>query len=282
MSLLVFTSQDVSDRTVGLTIDFGNGQVEAYRIATVSQFDDFGRQLGISMERALEIIAIAKAVKQESRATPASIANGDMMRLLIGAQVIATATADGTPTVAEMCAALTSAWNASVNPSAQAITATDRTTYVELLADTEEVPFMLTSSVTGTGTLTISTPTMVSPNIDHTYKTVMTPRQLPDMTMINVEALVRVRDVENSADGLKFWAAVASNTDLDPNADFSTIPLHSHETILLMYTSDEDEDGLFAREEYLYGSDDMLDDSDVDTLLDFFEGVHPILGGAVE
>ncbi len=170
---LVFTSQDVSDRTAGITIDYGDGRVESYRVATASVFGDDGRMVGITMERALEIIGILKAA----------------------------------------------------GPGA---------------------------------------------DFDETYATILDTRTIGSNT-VQVEALTRIRDVENTPDGLKFWAAVASNTSLDPNQDFSSIPLRAGDAILLMYTSDEDGDGLFIREEYLYGSDDTLTDSDGDTLGDYEE-----------
>lgn len=170
---LVFTSQDVGDRTAGITIDFGDGRVESYRVATASTFGDDGKMVGITMQRALEIVGILK--------------------------------------------------------------------YPDASAD-----------------------------IGNTYETI------PDMRMIGtnsvqVEALVRIRDVKNSPDGKKFWAAVASNINLDPNVDFSSIPLRAHDSILLLYTSDVDGDKLFLREEYLYGSMDSLVDSDGDSLDDFDE-----------
>ena len=50
----MFSSEEVNDRTAGITIDFGKvGEVETYRVATASQFDALGRSLGISMEDAL-------------------------------------------------------------------------------------------------------------------------------------------------------------------------------------------------------------------------------------
>lgn len=169
---LVFTSQDVADRTAGITIDFGDGRVESYRVATASPFGEDGRMVGITMQRALEIVGILK----------------------------------------------------------------------------DE----------GSGP------------ISKTYETVVDVRSTGTET-VEVEALVRIRDVENSADGLKFWAAVASNTDLGPNQNFSDIPLRAHDSILLLYTSDVDGDKLFLREEYLYGSEDTLEDSDGDSLTDFTE-----------
>ncbi len=171
---LVFTAQEVADHTAAITIDFGDGRVELYRVATASDFDADGLPSGITMQRALEIAGILK---------------------------------DNTPAADEA----------------------------------------------------------------HTYKTIQDARLDENNAPISVEALVRIRDVEKSADGRKFWTAVTNNTDLDENADFSTIVLHARDTILLMYTSDDDEDGLFLREEYLYGSDDTLDDTDEDTIPDFDE-----------
>lgn len=173
---LVFTTQEVTDKTVALTIDFGDGRVELYRIATANDFDENALPAGITMERALEI------------------------------------------------AGLTHAAAASTDPN--------------------------------------------------TYATVIDTRDPDDMGPLpsfDVEALVRVRDVSNSNDGKKFWTAVSSNTGLDENADFRTIRLFAHDAYLVMYTSDVDEDELFLREEYLYGSSDEDTDSDDDSLGDFFE-----------
>ena len=52
----VFSSQDVNDRTAGITIDFGQGSVESYRIATHNLYDTEGHMQPITMQRALEIV----------------------------------------------------------------------------------------------------------------------------------------------------------------------------------------------------------------------------------
>lgn len=101
----------------------------------------------------------ADAVAQESRATPAGPIVGDIFLLKVNGETIASYTADAVPTVAEVTAGLTTAWNASTNPYATLITATDQTTYVKLLSDVAGLPFTVTSSVTGVGTLVMSTPT---------------------------------------------------------------------------------------------------------------------------
>lgn len=51
-----FSSQEVTERTATVTIDFGNGQSETHRIATAGRFDPQGVSLGISMEEALQAI----------------------------------------------------------------------------------------------------------------------------------------------------------------------------------------------------------------------------------
>lgn len=105
----------------------------------------------------------APAVKQESRATPANVEVGDIFTLTInGRDVDFTATA---ATVANVTAGLTAAWNAAGAPAEhQEITATDQTTYVELLGDTAGVPFTVTGSAVNGGatddqTLTVTNPT---------------------------------------------------------------------------------------------------------------------------
>jgi hypothetical protein len=65
-----FSSQEVNDRTVGITIDYGDGIVETYRVATASTFDTNGKPLGISMLRALQIAGLAKAPGEDAPYTP--------------------------------------------------------------------------------------------------------------------------------------------------------------------------------------------------------------------
>lgn len=56
-----FSSQEVSERTAIVTIDYGNGQNETYRIATAGRFDAQGRPLGISMGDAMRAIRLLPA-----------------------------------------------------------------------------------------------------------------------------------------------------------------------------------------------------------------------------
>lgn len=176
----VFSSQEVNDRTVGITLDFGDGTTEQYRVATNSKFDADGKAIGISMQRALEIIGLTLNVN--------------------------------------------------------------------------DAPF------TPTDPLPVS--------IRKTYGT-----QLDEK---GVERVVRVRGVQNDLIAnpeaeKRFWAIITSNTDLGPDTNFSSIQVHAGDNYLLTYTRDVDKDGLFEREEHLYGSDDHSVDTDSDGLGDFFE-----------
>jgi hypothetical protein len=66
-----FSSQDVNDRTAGLVIDYGNGNVESYRVATTGKFDFQGIALGITMRHALEaIIGLARVPGEDQPLAP--------------------------------------------------------------------------------------------------------------------------------------------------------------------------------------------------------------------
>ena len=75
---------------------------------------------------------------------------------------------------------------------------------------------------------------------------------------------------ENS---FSFWAVVGSdNRQFRSNAtDVTQLMLESGETILLTYVSDRDRDGLLARQEFIYGTDDALIDTDGDGINDYDE-----------
>lgn len=53
---LAFVTQEVDERTAGLTIDYGNGQVDRYRVSTHSSLGPDGRPRGVTMRYALQDI----------------------------------------------------------------------------------------------------------------------------------------------------------------------------------------------------------------------------------
>jgi hypothetical protein len=176
-----FSSQEVVERTAGIEIDFGDGAVEKYRVATASKFNDEGLAVGITLQRALQIAGIAKLEGDDSALT---------------------------------------------------------------------------------------VPSPLTPEVRNSYGVIL--------SSAGVERLTRIRGVQNDfvstgSPKLRLWVVLISNVDLPEDTHFSEIPVVAGDTIQLWYTSDEDNDGLFAREEYLYGSKDDNEDSDGDGLDDFFE-----------
>lgn len=61
-----FTLDEINDVTAGITIDFGDGRVESYRVATANTFDSNGIATGITMREALtNIIGLTEVNNEE-------------------------------------------------------------------------------------------------------------------------------------------------------------------------------------------------------------------------
>ena len=173
-----FTSATVSNRTAGLTIDYGDGTVESFRVATHSKFDSQGLPLGITLERAFEIAGLSHTSSDQPLASP------------------------------------------------------------------------------------------VPDEAQHSYGT------LTDNT--GVERIVRFRAIQNDISGAtnpekRFWAIETNNTKISSTSNLSDVVVHAGDEYLFFFTRDLDQDGLYEREENLYGSLDSKKDTDSDGLLDFDE-----------
>ncbi|HPF37716.1 MAG TPA: IPT/TIG domain-containing protein [Phycisphaerae bacterium] len=202
-----FTSEEINDLTAGILIDFGDGRVEQYRVATASEF--------IPLDNAVDQVDGC----DECPAEGPRVAKGVTMRSAL----------------AEI--GLARSANESDNLSA-----------AELAAARGSF-----------GTSEVS--------IDDDDN-----NQTPD---ISVERLTRVRDVqsdvENSPRDKRYWVVMTPTGEVSPTADFSDIMLHPRDDYQLWYTRDLDQDGLFARQEFLAGSSDESTDTDNDGLSDFEE-----------
>lgn len=176
-----FSSEEINDRTAGITIDFGNGEVESYRVATSSTFDPLGRTMGISMREALTDIV-------------------------------------------------------GLNEVADDTTSIDPTMPIDLA--TRDSFGTIAAPATG------------------------------------VQTLTRVRGVQTNlaltTDNRRFWV-ILSDQDILPTTPFGDIVLKPGATYLLWYVQDNDNDGFFAREEFLAGSSDENPDTDGDGIGDFDE-----------
>lgn len=96
------------------------------------------------------------------------------------------------------------------------------------------------------------------------------PINFPD----GVQVLTKVRDVETDpvVDPDGFWTVFGTPPDTsDGSVNFQDITLNAAQSISLVYTEDRDDDGVFKREEFMYLTSDMDNDTDGDTLGDYFE-----------
>lgn len=175
-----FTLEEINDVTAGITIDFGNGDVESYRVATSSTFDPNGIAEGIPMREALTNIVGLAEVNNEG-ALPAG---------------------------------------------------------TDLTAPVIRDSFGTKPSNNGE------------------------------------QILSRVRGVQtnlNSFDpAAKFWV-VLSSAEIPDDVDFGDLILRPGDNYMFWYVQDADDDGLYAREEFLAGSSDTLVDTDGDGMTDFDE-----------
>lgn len=193
-----FTSEEILGRTAGISIDYGDGRTESYRVATASEFDASGNPKGITMAYALQdILGLAKGADSGYATTAVNW--------------VIEGTCD----------------DDSANPG--------------------------------------------DPCTDDTA--------CPDGTCLTVpvEILTRVKDVAAGMEGdpqapepgpgqvvdesRKFWL-VYSSQGLDPSVDFDALPLKAGYQYALTYVQDKDADGVYSREEFLYGSSDKNPNTD--------------------
>lgn len=80
-------------------------------------------------------------------------------------------------------------------------------------------------------------------------------------TCRKIERLVRVKGVQNVPEEARLWVVIVPQ-DVSVGADFDDMPLKAGQTYSLAFVQDQDMDGLYDREEYLYGSSDRDNNSD--------------------
>ncbi|UCE58490.1 MAG: hypothetical protein JSU63_13730 [Phycisphaerales bacterium] len=84
---------------------------------------------------------------------------------------------------------------------------------------------------------------------------------LPDSLCRMTEKLVRFKAVKERPRERRFWI-ILSPVEIPPEVDFDAIRLRSGEVYSLAFVQDKDADGLIAREEFLYGSSDLDENTD--------------------
>jgi hypothetical protein len=204
-----FTSQEVLDRTAGVTFDMGDGRVESYRVATASTHDPAnGRPSGIKMSYLFEIIGLERYVTirdggngvAESAATADDVAVAGFGGTIEPGTVIVRAGTNGT---------------------------------IDSLAEGDDE--------------------LVQPDYETTLQNNV-PGQL------DRRVLTRFRDVEVDKATKSFWALFT--TDLRSGVDVDDYIVRAGEQFDFAFVQDKDDDAVWAREEFLHGSSDLLENTD--------------------
>jgi hypothetical protein len=275
-----FISQEVLDRTVGLTFDMGDGRVENYRVATASAHNPAnGSPLGITMSYALSIIGLQRypyiidggngvidSVASANDETAA--ATGDRVQ---PGQVIITAGVDGvldtSPSgddriqepdyetfLQDEFAQIVDGGNGVVDTEADFsdVQVVDHVTqaYGEFTNRVDARATLVTEG--GDGDLA------TEPNHLDEGLTVGDDRRkvTPERRLLK-----RFRDLDANGEESRFWVLF---TPYDrPGVDMDDLYLRAGEQYNFAFVQDRDGDDVFARVEYLHGSSDRQVNSDV-------------------
>ncbi|MBT8093932.1 MAG: hypothetical protein KJP08_03905 [Gammaproteobacteria bacterium] len=261
-----FTSQAVLDRTAGATFDLGDGRVESYRVATASTHDpSTGKPLGITMGYIFELIGLQRyeTVRDGGNGIAESVAAGDDVAIVSSGaamepgEIIIEAGADGVV--------------ASLPGGDDIIVRADYETQLQRdfdrirdggngIADTfavgDDEQLVLQGEPLESGQVFIT----VGAN-----ETLDTPVAAGDDVIVRASipdhgVLTRFRDVERDNADKSFWTMFTSN--LQHGVDLERYVVRAGEQYDFAYVQDKDDDGVWAREEFLHGSSDLLLNTD--------------------
>lgn len=226
-----FTSQTVFDRTAGLSIDYGDGRLDTFRIATNSTFDEFGESRGITMAYALQDILRLKTgdvIRDGGNLICNTTASGDDIQVVPVGNAVA---ADGIVVRAGPNNLLdtTPAGDDVVGGSGYETTFVDRT-------------------VNG-----IVTPVQILTRV----KDVKSGFADDPLTPPPGDLTARVLDETRT-----FWVVFSDGALADNALNFDEIILKSGDQFALTFVQDKDADQVYAQEEFMYGSSDRNPNTD--------------------
>jgi len=239
----VFSSQEVNDRTAGITIDYGEGEVESYRVATHNIFDDSGAMQPISMQKALEIIGITKSPSPTGD-TPGADPDNATIQATYGTQV----TADGVEILTRV-----------------------RGTQADLVSPDPDKRFWAVISSNRSVPPTIGFSTIDLRARDN-FLLVFTRDRDRDGLLEHEEVFYGSSDIDNDTDGDGLgdffevrtgWSVALKGTGV-------------YKVFSSPASSDSDFDGLRDNEELAFGTDPARPDTDFDGLNDIDEIYGPI------
>ncbi|MEM7081661.1 MAG: hypothetical protein AAF465_02925, partial [Pseudomonadota bacterium] len=260
-----FTSRDVLDRTAGISFDLGDGRVENYRVATSSIHDPAsGRPAGITMGYALEVIGLQRyvTIRDGGNGVVDTLAvDGDEQLLAVGAAVEPN----------EVIVAVGDNQTLSTVPQGDDILveADYATSLVEDfdtigdggngLAETTASGDDLQNVSVGSAVVSGQPIIAVGPN--GVLDTIPLGDDAIDLASEPPRRmLTRFRDVAADVSTKRFWALFQPQAR--PGVDLDNYIIRSGEQFNFAYVQDKDEDGVWAREEFLHGSSDLLVNTD--------------------
>ncbi|QDV89189.1 IPT/TIG domain protein [Phycisphaerae bacterium RAS2] len=226
-----FTSQTVFDRTAGISIDYGDGVVESFRVATHSTFDADGRSNGITMAYALQDILKLKF--------------GNVIRDGGNLLTNTTASGDDVQVKAPGSAATIDQVLITAGPNGVLDTVPAGDDYV---GGTGYEVTQVLRDVDG-----VMTPVDILTRVKNTKSGFLDdPLTPPGGSLVDL-AIDETRT---------FWV-VFSNGALEENApNFNDIVLRANDQFAFAFVQDKDSDQVYAQEEFMYGSSDKNPNTD--------------------
>jgi hypothetical protein len=261
-----FTSQEVLDRTAGLTFDMGDGRVESYRVATASTHDPAtGKPAGVTMAYMLDVIGLQRyeTIRDGGNGIAETVAFGDD---------IAVAGADLAVEPGEIVVKAGSDGAITSSPGGDdVLVQPDYET--ELQKDFDRIldggNGIAETLAVGDDTQLHNQGAAIEPNqviiTVGNNELLDTPVAAGDDVVIrgsvpDHHVLTRFRDVERSEVEERFWVMFASNLQL--GVDLERYVVRAGDQFDFAFVQDKDDDGVWAREEFLHGSSDLLVNSD--------------------
>ena len=280
-----FTSQQVLDRTAGITFDEGVGKSESYRVATASfQDPNTGIPSGITMARALEIIGLYRyptirdggngVVETTADASDDQEVHLSIFRPVEPNGVIITTGADGTieTTPGGDDIVVAQNYETAIYRSPTFIRDGGNGIAESNVSGNDEALSVF-------GSLVQAGQALIRSGTDDTIESIPGGDDVLVAGGREKEVLVRYKGTQASATDKRFWALFTSRER--PGVNLDDFIVRAGDQFDFTFVQDQDQDGVWAREEYLHGSSDLLVNTDgcdlspapspCDTLLDFRE-----------
>jgi len=260
-----FTSRDVLDRTAGITFDMGDGRTETYRVATASAHDRAtGRPLGIPMSYALEVIGLQRYayVRDGGNGILETAAAGDddsgdksPGSWVESGSIAITAGENG------LLEAVVAGDDVLMEPDYATALKEDKATIrdsgnrrSETIAAGDDV------QLAPLGTMVAPDQVLIHAGPDGVLQTAPAGDDRVVAPSRPYRVLSRFRDTRVDPGIDSFWVLFRSSRG--GAVDLDDMVIRAGENYDFAYVQDQDADGVWASEEYLHGSSDLMVNTD--------------------